>query len=143
MMPRRTATKPAQAQRASILICVLVCLAVSTALVTSMVHNALQSRREIRTQHQVRQAELLLAAGVQRAAQQLQLASDYLGEEWTLALGVIPHVDSGRVTIYATRAEGKRQRKVSVTAHLLIGDSIVVQRSYSFSTKLNNSKNKE
>ena len=71
-----------QARSGALLICVLVCLLVSSAMVTATTLSALQSRRNVRLQHQMRQTELLLDAGVLRAASQLQRSNQYQGETW-------------------------------------------------------------
>jgi Tfp pilus assembly protein PilV len=121
-----------------VLVAVLVCLAIATALVTSTVRSALDGRRAMRTQHQLRQTELLLAAGVQRARRQWQAtsadqAADYRGETWTLSPRVIPHVESAQVKIEITPAAEKALREVHVTARLLVAADKVIQRSTSFS----------
>ena len=66
----------------ALLICVLVCLLVASAMVTVTTGTALQARRNLRLQHQMRQTELLLDAGVLRAASQLQRSDQYEGETW-------------------------------------------------------------
>ena len=66
----------------AVLICVLVCLLVASAMVTVTTGIALQSRHNLRLQHQMRQTELLLDAGVLRAASQLHRANHYEGETW-------------------------------------------------------------
>ena len=120
-------------RRASILVCVLVCLAVSTALVTSTVQTALVARRAVRTQHQLRQTELLLAAGVQRAALQFQASSDYEGETWQLSPHTIPGIENAQVQIELASAEGDSSREVHVTARLSLAEHAAIQRSYRFS----------
>jgi len=110
------------------------------ALVTATVRNAVDERRAMRTQHQLRQSELLLAAGIQRATQQLQATTDYTGETWELAAETLSGVESAQVEIDITpeayaEAE-KSSRKVRVTARLSTGPHTAIQRSYSFSVDL-------
>lgn len=73
----------------ALLICVLVCLLVASAMVTATTRSALQARREIRHQQQMRQTLLLLDAGVLRAAGRVKTSDSYKGETWrpTEALG--------------------------------------------------------
>ena len=66
----------------ALLICVLVCMLVASAMVTATTRSALQARRDIRLQHQMRQTELLLDAGILRAASQIQQSNQYEGETW-------------------------------------------------------------
>ncbi len=120
-------------RQASVLVAVLVCLVVASALVTSSVRTALNARRAMRTQHQLRQTELLLAAGIQRATRKLRTADDYIGETWKLPLQVIPNVDTAQVKIDITSATKNASRKIRVTARLSTGPHTSIQRSYSFS----------
>ncbi len=133
MKPHSTFTNQRQtSRRASILVCVLICLAVTTALITSTVRTALVARRAMRTQHQLRQTELLLAAGVQRAAVQFQAMSDYSGETWKLSPNTIPGIEAAQVRIELTPVDGDSPREVHVTARLSIAEHAAVQRSYSY-----------
>lgn len=120
-------------RQASVLVAVLVCLAIASTLVTSSVHTALNARRAMRTQHQLRQTELLLAAGIQRAAKKMQLSDDYTGETWELSSQVIFNAESAQVTIDITSVAENASRKVNVTARLSTGPHTSIQRSYSFS----------
>ena len=122
-----------KSRQASVLVCVLVCLAVATSLITSSVRNALDQRRAMRTQHQLRQTELLLAAGVQRAAGRLHASDDYTGEIWELPAEVISIIESGRVEIEITSAARPSLRQVKVTAKASTGPHTAIQRSYAFS----------
>lgn len=134
MKSRRVLTNHrSHSRQASVLVCVLVCLAVATSLVTSSVRNALDQRRAMRTQHQLRQTQLLLTAGVQRAAERLQAGNDYTGEIWELPAEVIFNIESGQVKIDVTAAGEQTSRNVLVTAQLSTGPNTAIQRSYAFS----------
>ena len=71
-----------RARGGTILICVLACLVAITAMLGSTVQTALRCRHAVRTQKQLRQTDLLLEAGVLRAAQQLKSSPLYEGEQW-------------------------------------------------------------
>lgn len=116
-------------RRGSVLICVLVCLSVATALVTASVHTALQARRQMRAYRQLRQTELLLEAGAQRAVGQLRASADYTGEMWNLAVTTIPGFESARVEIEVEGATGDTLRRIHVVARLPAGEAPGVQRS--------------
>ena len=134
-----TGTRRKRAHGGALLICVLVCLLVASAMVTATTRSALQSRRNVRLQHQMRQTELLLEAGVLRAASQLQRSDRYQGETWRPESGLIrfedPLVeirvrgvaktnDSTRVEVVATlRTQGDPKR----------GNASLTKRSHTFS----------
>jgi len=133
MMSRLTRSNQRRSSRpASVLVCVLVCMAIAASLVTSSVRTALDARRAMRTQHQLRQTELLLAAGIQRAKLRLQAADEYSGETWDLPSEVIPHIESAQVKIVVIPAAADSSRKVQVTARLSVATNLAIQRSYSF-----------
>jgi len=133
MKSRSTRTNRRRTPRpASVLVAVLVCLAIATTLVTSSVRTALNARRAMRTQHQLRQTELLLAAGIERASRQLQAATDYTGETWELPSLVMPNSDSAQVKIEITSTTENSSRSISVTARLSTGPHTAIQRSYIF-----------
>jgi type II secretory pathway component PulK len=100
----------------ALLICVMVCLLVASSLVTTTTHNALCSRRDVRVQHQMRQTELLLDAGVLRAARLLRVSDDYQGESWR-PTGAIDRFDGALVEIRVT-SNGSNSRVVEVIASL-------------------------
>jgi hypothetical protein len=102
----------------SIVVCVLVCLLVASTMVTVTTTWALRSRREVRLGHQMRQTELLLDAGVLRAARRLQDSSDYQGESWRPA-AAITRFDNALVEIRVTADEqDSASRRVEVIASL-------------------------
>jgi hypothetical protein len=124
---------PCRRRQASILICVLVCLAVATALVVQTTHSALRARRDMRTERQLRQTELLLEAGVQRAAQRLAANVEYSGETWILSPESIPGSSLARIEITVPSLDdGDWPRRVQVVAQLSAGGLNAIQRSYTF-----------
>jgi|GEM_PF-1010355 len=122
-----------RSRQASVLVCVLVSLAVAMGLVTSTVRRALETRRAVRTQHQVRQTELLLAAGIERARRQCQTTPVYSGETWELVPEAIPNIEFALVEIEITSAPESLQRQVRVTARLSVAPHQTIQRSHFFS----------
>ena len=126
----------------ALLICVLVCLLVASAMVTATTRSALQSRRNVRLQHQMRQTELLLDAGVLRAASQLQLSDDYEGETWR-PKGALDRFDNPLVEIRISSGEQQGDsRRVEVIASLGISDdpkrinASLTRRTHTFSLEL-------
>ena len=126
----------------ALLICVLVCLLVASAMVTATTRSALQSRRNVRLQHQMRQTELLLDAGVLRAASQLQLSDDYEGETWR-PKGALDRFDNPLVEIRISSGEQQDDsRRVEVIASLGVSDdpkrtnATLTRRTHTFSPEL-------
>jgi hypothetical protein len=117
----------------TVFIAVLACLVIATTLVTSTVRTALQARRAVRTQLYLEQTQLLLSAGVQRAAHKLQSSLDYQGEVWNLPASVLPGNYPAEVEITLSPDREGLSRMVSVTARLLVSPHSTFQRSYAFS----------
>ncbi|MCH7753247.1 MAG: hypothetical protein IH898_13990, partial [Planctomycetes bacterium] len=117
-------------RQASILFCVLACMVVAMALVVSTTRSALRARREVRTLRQLRQVELVLEAGIQRAARQLTSDAEYRGEIWTLSPTATAGLDSAQVEIEVSSIDGVRPRQVKVVVRLPAKSPAVIQRSY-------------
>jgi len=66
----------------TLIVCVIVCLLVSVSIAGATTHAALQWRRSLRMEHQLRQTDLLLDAGILRASKQLRRSKEYQGETW-------------------------------------------------------------
>lgn len=131
-------------RRGALLICVLVCLLVACALISSTVRSALRSRRDVRVQHQMRQTELLLDAGVLRAARLLRASADYQGESWRPTTA-ITRFDNALVKIHVTRGDND-SRLVEVIASLGVAvddvkqtRALLTRRTHTFQIKLSES----
>ena len=106
------------ARRGTLVVCVLVCLLVASSMVVATTQSALRTRRECRTQQQLRQTELLLDAGIRRAIAQLNANEDYEDEEWT------PPSISGLTPLVRIQVERESDRPtVQVVASLGIRES--------------------
>jgi hypothetical protein len=77
----------------------LVCVAIATSLVAATLQSALRARHELRLQCQLRQTELLLTAGLERAVARLRTDAAYRGETWELDPATLPGLPPGRVRI--------------------------------------------
>ncbi len=69
-------------RHALVTICVLVCLVVASSIAMLTLRKEISMRRELSLHQQMRQTELLLEAGVRRAATRLKESPDYHGETW-------------------------------------------------------------
>jgi hypothetical protein len=138
--------KRASTRRGALVVCVLVCLLVAGTVVTATTRLALQSRREVRLNQQLRQTELLLDAGILRAARQLQTSADYKGETWR-PTDAISRFDNAQVQIRVAFDElEKDSHLVTVVASLGVAvdnaqqkAASLTRRSHSFRVNSSNS----
>ena len=79
------------------LVAALVCLLVVMSILVGMLQGSLKARRQLLTERDARQADLLLQAGVNRAQWQLARSAQYRGEVWTLSADQV--VDRGEATV--------------------------------------------
>ena len=139
-----------QRRGAAMMVLVLTCLLVITALAGSMTAATLRSRRAVRSEHQLRQSELLLEAGVLRAASQLQNDPAYSGETWQPA-ATVGRFSHPLVDIQVTAAtDDQTARLVEVTASLGTGVDAsdrsgfpLTRRSHTFRFTASSSPNPE
>ena len=116
-------------RRGTILVVALVCLLIVMTLVALLLQGALRARRQLRAERDRRQAELLLAAGIERAALRLADEADYRGETWELPAEAIVGTGSGQVTISAAREAADRPWQVYVVAEYPLGSELSIRRS--------------
>ena len=116
----------------SILFAALVCLLVVMAMVAAMLQSALHGRQQIRVQRNLRQTELLLQAGADRAAIRLIREADYRGETWTIPADALAGQEEGQVTIQASRETEAAPWRVRVVAEYPFGSRRSVRRSLNF-----------
>ncbi len=122
---------PAAERHGVVLVCVLVCACIATTLAITATAAALHQRQRVRSERQLRQVELLLDAGMQRAVRQLSSTSSYSGETWRLESGTMPGFPSARVHIDVTR-QSAVACTVAVVATLPADAQTPVQRTHRF-----------
>jgi len=115
--------------RGAILIAALVCLAIVMGLLGSMLVSAIRTGRQLHAERDLRQCELLLAAGVGRAELRVTKESDYRGEAWRLPAAEIVARGDGEVTIEVALDAEQKPRQVSVIAEYPIGGERSIRRS--------------
>lgn len=104
-------------RQGTLVVCVLVCLLVVASLAGATTHAALRWRRSIRLDRQMLQTELLLDAGILRAAKQLRSSADYRGETWRPSRESVGF-ESPMVEIQVTRRDDPATHQVKVVAQL-------------------------
>ena len=112
-----------------ILIAALVCLLILTSIIGTMLQTSLRSRRQLRSQRDLIQCELLLQAGLDRAAFRLSGENDYEGETWDVSAEDIVGNGGGQVTIEASRESDDEPWNVRVVAEYPVGSEHSIRRS--------------
>jgi hypothetical protein len=113
----------------AILIAALVCLAIVMGLLGSMLASAIRAGRQLHAERDLRQCELLLAAGVTRAELRVAKEPGYRGETWRLPAAEIVARGDGEVTIEVALDAEQKPRQLSVIAEYPIGGERSIRRS--------------
>lgn len=116
-------------RRGAVLVAALVCLLIVMALLGAMLQGALRARRQLHAERDLRQAELLLQAGMDRAADRLANDADYRGETWDLPAASIVGGGKGQATIEASRSSDDEPWRVRVISEYPLGDELSIRRS--------------
>lgn len=122
-------TRRVPSRRGAILVVALVCLVIVMALVGVLLQGTLRARRQLHAERDRRQAELLLQAGLDRAALRAAGQADYSGESWELPAESIAGSGAGLVTIEAARQAESALWKIHVVAEYPAGSELSIRRS--------------
>jgi type II secretory pathway component PulK len=120
-------------RRAAALIAALVALVIVTSILGSMLLGSLAIGRQLHAERDRRQCELLLQAGVDRAAVRRQHETDYRGETWTVPAPDIIGAGNGQVTIRIESGSSSAAQKLHVVAEYPTGSERSVRRSRTIS----------
>lgn len=116
----------------AVIIAALVCLLVVMAILGAMLRGTLRNFRQMRSERDLRQTELLLQAGSERAVNRLANDANYRGETWSLPSDEVAGSGDGRVTIEITPATGKAAGNAKVLAEYPLGGETSIRRSVVF-----------
>jgi type II secretory pathway component PulK len=119
---------PPVSRRGAALVVALVCLLIVMALLGTMLVGALRSGRQLRVERDRRQCELLLQAGLDRAALSLAADASYAGEAWDVPAAEIGVSGVGQVTIHVSRP-GEGYPQIRVRAEYPLGSAHSIRRS--------------
>lgn len=114
----------------------MACLTVVTTMLVTMLQGTLHVRRELHAQRDLRQTELLLAAGMDRAEYRLTREADYRGETWRLPADAVVGRGNAKVTIAANRESDAEPWQVDVVAEYSRGGGLSIRRSETFFVQL-------
>lgn len=131
-------------RRGVLLVAVIVCMAVVMGIVGTLLRSALSARRQLRVERDLRQVELLLEAGVDRAVAKLAANPNYDGETWSIPAMEILSDGDGEVVIEFPTAElptetasesedeAAASRRVRIAAEYPVGGLTAVRRTRTF-----------
>ena len=129
---RRTELRQAPRRSGAILVVSLACLAIVMAIVGVMLQGALRARRQLHLERDLRQVELLLEAGLDRAAFQLAGDDAYAGETWRIPANDLLGRGDGEVVIVAERSGDAEPWRVRIAAEYPVGTPAPVRRTQTF-----------
>ena len=124
--------RPSHQRNGVVLVTALVCLLIVMAMIATMIQGTLRNQRQLSTQHDARQTELLLQAGIYRAASRLAQDADYMGETWKLPAEAFSGSGEALVTITVSRESNESPLQIKVTAEYPAGSEWSIRRSDSF-----------
>jgi len=116
-------------RRGAVIIAALVCLVIVVAMLGVMLRAALLAQRQLHVERDRRQCELLLEAGLDRAARDLAQQADYRGEIWKLPASEVLGTAAGQVTIAVAHPADRQPLQISVTAEYPLGSEHSIRRS--------------
>jgi hypothetical protein len=120
-------------QQGSVLIAAIVCLAIIVAIICSMLVGALSATRQLRTERDLRQCELLLQAATERATHRLATERNYRGETWNVSAYKIIGAADGKATIEISSDRHATTQKLAIIAEYPAGSETSIRRSRIFS----------
>ena len=129
---RRTELRQSPRRRGAMLVVALACLAIVMAIVGVMLQGALRARRQLHVERDLRQVELLLEAGLDRAAFQLAGDDAYAGETWRIPANDLLGRGDGEVVIVAERSGDAEPWQVRIAAEYPVGTPTSVRRTQTF-----------
>src|SRR5258708_3419668 len=126
---RDEASRPNQRRRGAVMVVALVCLLIVVGIIGNMLRGALRDRRALLAERDLRETELILQAGVDRAAYRLAGDPDYHGETWRPTAEQILGRGAGEVTIETSREAADKPWQIRVVAEYPLGGELSVRRS--------------
>jgi len=132
MMPRRRRQRSGAA-----LIAALVALVIVTSILGSMLLGALATSRQLHAERDLRQCELMLQAGVDRAHFRLRRDANYRGETWSLPAATIVGAGDGQVAISIESVSDSAAPQLRVIAEYPLGGERSIRRSRTISVPSN------
>jgi hypothetical protein len=112
-----------------ILFVALTSLLIVMAILGQMLKTSIRAQRQLHPERDLRQTELLLQAGADRAAYRLAKEKSYSGETWHLSADAIVGSAAAQVTIQITRGLSDAPTHLQVVAEYPLGGALTIRRS--------------
>ena len=116
----------------AVLVVTLVSLLVVAMILGSMFQGVVRAHRQLHRERDLRQTELLLQAGCDRATTLLFADNAYRGETWNLPADELVGSGVGRVTIETSRDDRQNAWSIKVLAEYPFGGQTSIRRSRTF-----------
>jgi hypothetical protein len=137
-------TNPNQQRRGgAVLVAALVALLIVMAMLASMLEGTLRARRQLHVQRDLRQTELLLQAGVERAALQLARDASFRGDTWNVPAESLADRGVGRVTTEISQQSDDGPWIVRIVAEFPLGTAASIRRSREFQIPISTLRSEE
>lgn len=134
---RRSTSKPSR--QGALLIAALACMAVVIAIIGVLFSSSLRTRRQLHSERDLRQVELLVDAGLRRAVAKLSADESYDGETWRIPADQLllngaaeVAISIGSPTDSEDSSEDGESVDVTVAAHYPLNVVRTVQRTRTF-----------
>lgn len=135
----RRCSKSQPPRRGALLIVALTCMAIVIAIIGLLFSSSLRTRRQLHAERDLRQVELLVDAGLRRAAVKLSAEESYVGETWRIPADQLLHNGAAEVTIAVASPEDSEDRDedgktvaVTIAARYPLNVPRTVQRTRTF-----------
>ena len=126
-------TNPRRHRRSgAVLVAALVSMLLVMAMLASMLQGTLRARRQLHVERDLRQTELLLRAGADRAALRLARDGAYRGDTWTVPATAFAGRGEAQVTTKVSRESDQAPWQVRVVAEFPLGSDASIRRSRAF-----------
>lgn len=122
-------------QRGVVLVAALVCLLIVTTMLGQMLLSVVRSGRQLHLERDRRQCELLLQAGIERAAHRAARDAEYSGETWRVPAADLLGQGDGEVKIEPVADENGSAARLHIVAEYPVGSEHSVRRSRTIELK--------
>jgi len=123
----------------AVLVAALVAMLVAMSLLAAMLQGTLRAKRQLRAERDLRQTELLVEAGLGRAAWRLSHDGEYRGETWNVPAGEFASRDDAQIIITVKPAAAGQSKQVDIVARYPADGPLSIQRTRTFSVQITQS----
>lgn len=127
----------------AVLVAALVSMLIVMGMIATLLQGTLRARRQLHTQRDVRQTELLLQAGVDRAASRLAHDASFSGETWDVPAAALAGGGEARVISDVSQTAGQDEWRIHVVAEFPLGSLASIRRSREFRIPMSTSSEEE